>query len=136
MFVRQGPNTTDAALLVTTPFAAAGTAAISDFLDLKQAQNVTPHFELDVEVPALPLLVANESVTFQFQDSADGVNFANLPASFTVQGVANTGALATALRVGLASTTRQYIQLVATVAAGGPNLTALSFTWQPVFWTI
>ena len=49
---------------------------------------------------------------------------------------ANTGAPATALRVGLASTTRQYVQLVATVAAGGPNLTASTFEFHPVFWTL
>ena len=136
MFVRQGPNTVDASLSVTTNFGAVTTATASNALNLGQAVNVTPHFEMEVNVPALPGLVAGESVSFQFQDSADGVTFANLPATFTVPGVANTGALATSLRIGLASTTRQYVQLVATVAAGGPNLTASSFEFHPVFWSI
>lgn len=136
MFVRQGPNTVDNALVVSTLFASAAAAAVSNALDLGQAHNVTPHFEMEVNVPALPTLVAGESVTFQFQDSADGVSFANIPGSFTILGVAGTGASATSLRVGLASTTRQYVQLVATVAAGGPSLVALSFEFHPVFWSI
>lgn len=136
MFVKQGPNTTDAALSISTAFAAVTVAASSLALNLGQVQNVTPHFEIEVNVPALPTLVAGESVSFKLQDSADGTTFADIGVGFTVNGVASTGSPAVSRRFGLASTTRQYVQLVATNAAGGPDLTALFFEFHPVFWTI
>ena len=136
MFVKSGPNTKDAALLVATLFAAAAATATSNTLDLKAATNGVPRFELEVSVDALPTLLAGQNVSLKLQDSADGLAFADLGVGFTVNGIAGTGTQLIERRFGLASTTRQYIRLVATEPAGGGDLTASSFRFQPVFWTV
>ena len=104
--------------------------------DTGQAYNGVPRFELEVNVPALPALTG-QSVTFRVQDSADGSSgWTDLGISFTVAGVAVNGSAAVDKRLGLPSTCRQYLRVVANEAAGGANITALSYTYQPVFWNV
>ena len=135
MFVKNGPNTRDAALLVSTLFAAAAATATSNALNLGQARITNPRFEVEVNVDALPNLVAGQSASLKFQDSADGVSFADIGVGFTITGAVG-GTAAISRRFGLASTTRQYLQLVAAEPAGGGDLTAAHFSFQLVFWTI
>ena len=136
MYVRGGPNTTDAALSVSTHFGAAGATATSNALDLGEANpNLVPRLELEVNVSALPNLGAGQSAGLKFQDSADGMNFADIGVGFTVNGVAG-GTPAVARRVGLGSTVRQDVQLVETEPSGGGDLTGGTFEFHPVFFNI
>ena len=93
---------------------------------------MTPRLELEINLPALPPLVAGETLNLKVQDSADGNTFADLFLLPPINGAVG-GTAATSARYGLGSTTRQYVAVVATEANGGGVLTGFQFEFHPVF---
>ena len=126
-------NLKDASLSVTKAYPAAGSNNNSATIDLG---SVPPAFqadriEVEVSTPALSAFVTSTKyVTYNIQDSADDVTYANVGLTFQIAGVATTGSLANKTRFRLPSNVRRYIQLNQAETSGGEDITASSSTFS------
>lgn len=90
---------------------------------------------LELVVPALPSLANGQTMTFQFQDSADNSSFAAIPelATLVLTGGGGVGAAAATRTVALPPSCRRHVRVnIAASATAGDN-TAVSATLQPLF---
>jgi hypothetical protein len=116
----------DALLVVTRVLPAAAANNNSSSIDLG---DVTPvlhgqNHELLIEVPELPALVEDKTLTITIQDSADDTNFAAVEelATFVVTGGVGDGADATTRTYRLPSSVKRYVRInCAVLTAGGDN---------------
>ncbi len=86
-------------------------------------------------MPATPSLVDAKTITYTFQDSADGVSYAAIADLPTVvsTGAGGAGAAAVERQFKIPTTARRYLAVNAAVlAAGGSNI-AVSFKLSLVF---
>lgn len=121
----------DANFRKTKAFPAAAATNYCDPIDLGAdrvgaiGHNLTMH----LKTPALTALVDTKVVTFVFQDSANGTDFAPLMTldAAKLTGVTGNGCAAKETRFYLPPDTRRYIRVGCTVETGGGNNTALSY---------
>lgn len=90
--------------------------------------NLTAH----LKVPALPDLVEAKTVTFVFQDSANGTDFNTVLGltAATITGGVGDGADAMEFRFYLPPDTRRYVRIGATVLTAGGDNTGVSYTFE------
>ncbi len=126
----------DASLTVATALPAAGATAHSNAIDLHEKYGYAlEDIEYLLSIPATPNLADTKNITITVEDSADGVNFAAVPAlaTFVVTGAGGVGAAAASRRFRLPSDARRYLRVSAVVDAAGGGNTAVSFTLTPLF---
>ncbi|MBB5038259.1 hypothetical protein [Prosthecobacter dejongeii] len=127
----------DLLLIKTKALPAAAATAYTAAIDLRgdspgvSLQNV----EFEFGVPAVPALADTKTIITKLQDSADGVNFADIAAlnSITQTGAGGVGAAALSRSVVLPATVRRYLRAAATVLAVGGDNTAVSFFLKAKF---
>lgn len=120
----------DRNLSVTKALPAAAAANNMDAIDLGVNEPGQALGDIDclLEVPALPALVADKTVTFVFQDSADNTTFAAIPelSNLVITGGVGNGAAAVTRRLRLPRSVRRYIRVTQTVLTAGGDNTAVS----------
>jgi hypothetical protein len=127
----------DLQLIETKALPAAAANNSTDAIDLQQTVVGVNLDDVDVElsVPATPALVDDKTITFTFQDSANGTNFDPIAGLATVvtTGAASAGAAAVKRIVKLPPSTRQYIRVNAAVLTAGGDNTAVSYSLALLF---
>ena len=125
----------DAELIRTVALPAAAATATTEPFNLIQKPPHECHFEVELTLPALPLLADTKKATVTLEDSADGITFAAIAAlaSLEVIGAGGAGAVTITRKVRLPSDVRQYIRAKVAVEAAGGNNTAKSLTMALVF---
>jgi len=125
----------DGQLTRTKALPGAGGSASSNSIDLLAVRQEECHFEVEVNLPALPNLAADKSITITLEDSADTMSFTTIPglAPLKVTGAVGGGGSAASQRLRLPSVARRFIRATASVEASGGNNTAVSFSLGLVF---
>ncbi len=122
----------DAALTVTKACPAAGANHNTATIDLKSttAGAFADSVEVEIAIPALPLLNETKTLTVKLQDSADDSTYADIPelATFVVTGGTSGGSAAATRVIRLPSSAKRYLQANLAVAASGGDNTAKSVT--------
>ena len=116
----------DALLVVTRVLPAANANNNSSSIDLG---DVTPvlhgqNHEFQIDVPALPALVEDKTLTNKIEDSANNSSFDPVEelATFVITGGVGNGADAATRTYRLPSSVRRYVRInCAVLAAGGDN---------------
>lgn len=118
----------DADLIVTKALPAAAANVNSDTITL--GTSIPEEVQVELSCPAVPSLVDAKTITYTFQDSANGSSFAAIPELATVvqTGASGAGAAAVVHTVQLPPSTRAYLNVNAAVLTGGGDNTAKSFT--------
>lgn len=129
-------NRRDANFEVTKALPAAGANHNTDALDLEQTLGgLLENIAFEIEIPALPDLEDDKTLTVAVQDSADNVSFAALDPAITtiLTGAGGAGSAAKTVRFRLPPNARRYVALnLAVLTAGGDN-TAKSVTFRALF---
>lgn len=114
----------------TVALPAAGASAATASLDFGTALPGPQKITLALELPALPSLVDDKTVTLEVEDSADNATFAPIPGTgnMSVVGAGGAGAAAKTFRLNLPPVFRRYVRAKATVLAAGGDNTAKSLT--------
>lgn len=127
----------DTNLKETKALPAAAATNYSDAIDLLDSAPGLKmrNAEIEVALPATPLLVDAKTVTLTLQDSADGSSFAAIPtlAPIVATGVSTSGAAAITRLFKLPENVRRYIRLKQDVLTGGGDNTAISTTLSVVY---
>jgi hypothetical protein len=127
----------DANFRTTKALPAAAATNFTDAFDLGQTTLAPLHERLlaKFSVPATPSLANATTVTFTFQDSADGTTFAAIPEleTLVVTGGGGVGAAAATRTVSLPPTTRRYVRVSQAVLTGAGDNTAISTTFELLF---
>ena len=109
--------------------------ANSASFDLGQANGgVIEGVQIEVIIPAVPLLSDTKVLTFQLQDSADNVTFAAVDPSVstTVTGAGGVGNAAKTVEFPIPPVTRRYVRVAQTATATAGTLTG-NFTSSLLF---
>ena len=129
-------NLTDALKVVTKALPAAAANHNTDSIDLEQiVGGQVEAIAFEIEIPALPALVEDKTLTISVQDSADDSSLAALDPAITtvVTGGVGDGAAAKTVRFRLPPNARRYIALnLAVLTAGGDN-TGVYVTFRALF---
>jgi hypothetical protein len=128
----------DASLSATTALPAQNTAAATGSIALGGGVNSfvgNEKFDLQLSVPATPSLANGQTLTFQPQDSADGVTFAAIPtlAPVILTGAGGVGAAASVTEYRLPGSARAFVNFLVTASATAGNNTAVSSTIALLF---
>lgn len=129
-------NLTDALKVVTKALPAAAASHNTDALDLEQVVGgQVESIAFEVEIPALPALVQDKTLTVSVQDSADNETFAAIDPAITtvVTGGVGNGAAAKTVRFRLPPGARRYVALNLAVLTGGGDNTGVSVTFRALF---
>lgn len=125
---------TDADLIKTKALPAADAANAADSIDLGGAGvAVLENIELKVDLPILPALVDDKTVTLTVEDSADDSSFTAIAglATLVATGTETPGTAAALSRTyKLPSSTRRYVRVAAAVLVGGGDNTGVSYTYS------
>lgn len=129
-------NQRDADFEVVKALPAAAANHNTDSLDIGQAVGGIPeNIAFEIEIPALPALENDKSLTVKVHDSADNSSFAAIDPLIqtTVTGAGGTGSAAKTVRFRLPPTARRYIALNLAVESAGGDNTAKSVTFRALF---
>ena len=120
----------DALLIKSKALPAAAAAAYTDSVEL--GLNGIENIQAQIIASAVSALVDAKVITYTFQDSADGITFANIAelASLVQTGASGAGAAAATRTVYFPPSVRKYVRGAAAVESGGGDNTAVSFTFQ------
>jgi hypothetical protein len=122
----------DALLVVTRVLPAANANANSSSIDLGDATPVLhgQNHELQIDVPALPALVEDKTLTITIQDSADNITFVAVEqlAPFVITGGSGDGAAAATRTYRLPSSLNRYVNINCAVLADGGDNTGVTVT--------
>lgn len=122
----------DAGLSITKAMPAQNTNHNSDAIDLGvlNASQLPEGLQLELAVPALPDLADDQTMTFTFQDSADGVTFAAIAelATLVRTGAGGAGAAAATRTVPLPNACRKHVRVNIAASATADDNTAVSAT--------
>jgi hypothetical protein len=120
---------------VTKAMPAAGASADTDSIDLGENPGQLENVEVEIDIPALPALVATKDVTIHLEDSADDSSFADVSelASQTITGATGNGAAATKFHFRVPRAIRRYIRANIAVETGGGDNTGVTAALRLVF---
>jgi len=127
----------DLQLIETKALPAAAANNSTDAIDLQQTVVGVNLDAVDVQlsVPATPSLANATTITFTFQDSANGTDFDAIAglATLVTTGAGGVGAAAVKRIVKLPPSTRQFLRVNAAVLTGAGDNTAVSYSLALLF---
>lgn len=126
----------DALLQSTKALPAAGASASSDAFDLGvDPWPTVEQIQAKITAPAVASLADTKTLTYTFEDSADGSSFAAISELNTLvqTGAGGAGDGAEERVVSLPPSVRRYVRATAAVEAAGGDNTGESFTFELLF---